>query len=140
MLPYFSHNVQHEPRQMTNHFYARMQEAQMHSTSLCQQCNGGHAAVPADMLVLLHTAFCNLTTPHEAFCRKRRCIACLHVSSAMEDMRQYQLMRKTTAEAEKKDAVADANANDDGMTCPVDSMDTQGALAQRQLLCLLEVS
>ena len=27
----------------------------------------------------------------------------------------------------------------DGTTCPVDSMQTQGRLAERQLLCLLEV-
>ena len=55
----------------------------------------------------------------------------------MEDIRQYQLKRNTTAEAEKQKN--DADAGGEGMTCPVDNVDTQGALAQRQLLCLLEV-
>lgn len=60
--------------------------------------------------------------------RQRRCTACLHVTSSMEQM----------TSAAVAGQLGDSSSASPG-SCPADSLQTQGAPELRQLLCLLEV-
>lgn len=71
------------------------------------------------------------------WCRQRRCRACVHVSTRMAQQAKAAPPLSVAAHGPQCDANS-LDSNHVG-TCSVSDIETQGALAERQFLCLLQV-
>ena len=106
------------------------------SLNVCCRCLGG-------LLYIL----CNLTLlalpakPFDCACRQRRCIACLHITNSMVQMRAHTaaLIKSQSEQQCSADSYPATTADKQQDSCPASSSEETPVPTERQVLCMLKV-
>lgn len=106
------------------------------SLNVCCRCAGGLLCIMCNPTLLPLPA-----KPFDCACRQRRCIACLHITNSMAQMRAHTaaLIKSQSEQQCSADSYPATTADKQQDSCPASSSEETPVPTERQVLCMLKV-